>query len=155
MVHKNNYYQRESFRGSGKEPTCQCRRHRRCRFDLWVEKIPRRRAGQHTPVFVPRESHGQKSLAGPIGSQRVGEEWSNLACMRQFKTTTLENPELTSSHRHNKSTTTCGIIPSENWMKRTWTASRHAGKAGIWPLWGKKKAHSSCGQPQLGETTKV
>ena len=25
---------------SGKEPACQCRRHRRCRFDPWVRKIP-------------------------------------------------------------------------------------------------------------------
>ena len=25
---------------SGKEPTCQCRRHRRLEFDLWVGKIP-------------------------------------------------------------------------------------------------------------------
>ena len=26
---------------SGKEPTCQCRRRKRCRFDLWVKKTPR------------------------------------------------------------------------------------------------------------------
>ena len=26
---------------SGKEPTCQCRRHKRCRFIPWVRKIPR------------------------------------------------------------------------------------------------------------------
>ena len=25
---------------SGKEPTCQCKRHQRYRFDLWVGKIP-------------------------------------------------------------------------------------------------------------------
>jgi len=25
---------------SGKESSCQCRRHRRCRFDPWVGKIP-------------------------------------------------------------------------------------------------------------------
>ena len=25
---------------SGKEPACQCRRHKRCRFDPWVRKIP-------------------------------------------------------------------------------------------------------------------
>ena len=24
----------------GKEPTCQCRRHKRCGFDPWVGKIP-------------------------------------------------------------------------------------------------------------------
>ena len=29
---------------SGKEPTCQCRRHKRLRFHPWVGKIPWRRA---------------------------------------------------------------------------------------------------------------
>ena len=47
---------------SGKEPTCQCRKHKRCRFDPWVGKIPWRRASQPTPAFLPRESHGQRSL---------------------------------------------------------------------------------------------
>ena len=46
---------------SGKEPTCQCRR---SGFDLWVKKIPCRKAWQPTPVFLPGESHGQSSLAG-------------------------------------------------------------------------------------------
>ena len=49
---------------SGKEPTCQCRRHQRLRFDPWVRKIPWRRARQPTPVFLPGESHGQRSLVG-------------------------------------------------------------------------------------------
>jgi len=33
-------------------------------FVLWVEKISWRRAWQPTPVFLPGESHGQRSLAG-------------------------------------------------------------------------------------------
>ena len=33
-------------------------------FDLWVEKIPWSRKWQPTPVFLSRESHGQRSLAG-------------------------------------------------------------------------------------------
>ena len=49
---------------SGKEPTCQCRRHKRRGFDPWVGKIPWRRAWQPTVVFLPGESHGQRSLAG-------------------------------------------------------------------------------------------
>ena len=49
---------------SGKEPTCQCRRHKRFRFDPWVRKIPWRKAWQPTPVFLPGESHGQRSLVG-------------------------------------------------------------------------------------------
>ena len=33
-------------------------------FDPWIGKIPCRRAGQPTPVFLPGESQGQRSLAG-------------------------------------------------------------------------------------------
>ena len=47
---------------SGKEATCQCRRHKRCGFNPWVETIPWRGAWQPTPVFLPGESHEQKSL---------------------------------------------------------------------------------------------
>ena len=48
----------------GKEPTRQFRRCTRCKIDPWVRKIPWRRARQPTPVFLPGESHGQRSLAG-------------------------------------------------------------------------------------------
>ena len=37
---------------------------KRCRFDPWVRKIPWRRTWQPTPVFLPGESHGQRSLEG-------------------------------------------------------------------------------------------
>ena len=47
----------------GKEPTCQCRRHKRCGFDPWVRKISWRREWLPTPAFLPGESHGQRSLA--------------------------------------------------------------------------------------------
>ena len=49
---------------NGEESTCQCRRRRRCRSDPWVRKIPWRRKQQPTPVFLPGESHGPRSLAG-------------------------------------------------------------------------------------------
>ena len=42
----------------------QCRSYRRYGFDPWVGKIPWRRKRQPTPVFLPGESHGQRSLAG-------------------------------------------------------------------------------------------
>ena len=48
----------------------QCRRHR---FNPWVGKIPWRRKWQPTPVFLPGESHGQRSLVGySPWSLRVG-----------------------------------------------------------------------------------
>jgi len=49
---------------SGKEPTCQQSRCKRHRFNPWIENILWKRAQQPTPVFLPIESHGQKSLAG-------------------------------------------------------------------------------------------
>ena len=48
----------------GKEPACQCRRWKRCEFDPRVGKIPWRRAWLPTLVFLPGESHGQRSLVG-------------------------------------------------------------------------------------------
>ena len=41
---------------SGKEPVCQCRRLKCCRFNPCVGKIPWRGAWQPTPVFLPEES---------------------------------------------------------------------------------------------------
>ena len=49
---------------SGKEPACQCRRRQRCRFNPWVRKIPWRSAWQPTPVSLPGEFQGQRSLVG-------------------------------------------------------------------------------------------
>ena len=44
---------------SAKESTC-----RRPRFILWVGKIPWKKAWQPTPILLPGESHGQRSLEG-------------------------------------------------------------------------------------------
>ena len=41
-----------------------CLQCRRPRFDSWVGKIPWRNQWQPTPVFLPGESRGQRSLAG-------------------------------------------------------------------------------------------
>ena len=52
--------------------------YRRAGFDPWVGKIPWRRKWQHTPVFLPGKSHGQRSLAGcsPWGHKRVRHSWT-------------------------------------------------------------------------------
>ena len=49
---------------NGKEPACQCKRFKRLEFNSWVRKIPWRRKWQPTPLFLPGESHGQRSLVG-------------------------------------------------------------------------------------------
>ena len=47
----------------GEESTLQCGRPR---FNPWVGKIPWRRAWQCTPVFLPGEPHGQRSLVATV-----------------------------------------------------------------------------------------
>ena len=47
-----------------KNPPANVGRLKRCWFNSWVGKILWRRAWQPTLIFLPEESHGQKSLAG-------------------------------------------------------------------------------------------
>ena len=56
----------------GEEPTRQCRRHKRCRFNRWVGMIPWRRAWQPIPMFLPEGSHGQRILVGYSPSGHKG-----------------------------------------------------------------------------------
>jgi len=46
----------------GKEAACNAGACQRYGFDSWVGKILWRRAWQPIPVFLPGESHGQRSL---------------------------------------------------------------------------------------------
>ena len=54
-----------------KSPPANAGRFKRCGFNPWVGKIPSRRAWKPTLVFMPAESHGQRTLMGynPSGSQ--------------------------------------------------------------------------------------
>ena len=63
---KSNQSPKLGFPGStsGKELTCQCRRHKTSGFNPWVRMIPWRRKWKPTSVFLPGESHGQRSLEG-------------------------------------------------------------------------------------------
>ena len=47
----------------GKEPVCQ---YGGCGFDPWIRKIPWRRKWQPTLVFLPGESHRQRSMAATV-----------------------------------------------------------------------------------------
>ena len=92
----------EGFCGgsAGKESACQCRRHKRCRFDPWFGKIPWRRTWQPTLVFLPGESmdRGAWRLQS-VGSQRAGHDW---ACTQRRKVREEHSqplcPSLTPSH---------------------------------------------------------
>ena len=59
------------YKFSGKESACQCRRHR---FHPWVGKILWRRKQQPTPVFLPGQSHRQRSLGGREGLEFIGQK---------------------------------------------------------------------------------
>ena len=50
--------------GTGVKNLSAVQRHKKGEFDPWFRKIPWRRKWQITPVFLPGESHGQRSLAG-------------------------------------------------------------------------------------------
>ena len=89
---------------SGKESACECRRHR---FDPWVSKIPWRKKWQTTPVFLPKEPHGQRNLVGysPWGHRRV--EWACNRTQLQHQLTLGHNNVfwlLLSSPQHEKIT---------------------------------------------------
>ena len=68
-----------------------CLQCRRPGFDPWVGKIPWRRAWQPTPVFLPGESRGQRSLGGygPWGLQTVGRDLATNTLTSGFIYTTL------------------------------------------------------------------
>ena len=84
---------------SGKEPTWQCRRHKRRDFDPWVRKMPWRREWQPTPVFLPGESHGRRSLESysPWG-RKESDTTEQLTLLLHFlfyslfPLSTVENP---------------------------------------------------------------
>ena len=67
---------------SSKESTCQFKRLQRHRFYPWVRKISWRKAWQPTPVFLPGESHGQRTLA----------EYSPWGC-KELDTTQAHNTQ--------------------------------------------------------------
>ena len=77
--HSKSMFINIKFGTSGKEPACQCRRHKRHGFDPWVGKIPWRRAWQPTPAFLPGASPWTKEPGGlqSIELQRVGHDWSD------------------------------------------------------------------------------
>ena len=54
---------------SGKEPTCQCRRHKRCRFDPWIRKTPLEKGmATHSSILAWRSPWTEE----PGGLQSTG-----------------------------------------------------------------------------------
>ena len=71
---------------SGKEPTCQCRRHKRHWFDPWVGKIPWRRNGnplQCSCLENPMERGAWRATVHVV-TNSLGHDWSNLAQHHEY-----------------------------------------------------------------------
>ena len=65
-------------------------------FDPWVGKIPLRRKWQPTPVFLPGESHGRRSLEGysPWGRKESDStEWLHFTFFRKNVTSQSESQQ--------------------------------------------------------------
>ena len=61
-----------------KESSCKAGDSGRCEFNPWVGKIAWRRTQQPTPVFLPRESHGQRSLVGYSSSGHKDSDMTSV-----------------------------------------------------------------------------
>ena len=84
----------------------QCRRDKRCGFSPWVWKILWRRKWQPTPIFLPGNSQGQRSLASysPWGHKELD---------------TTERHTHTHTHTHTQHCTFCPLT-ADNWL--SWNA---------------------------------
>ena len=82
---------------SGKESACEYRRHG---FDLWVRNIPWRKKWQPTPVFLPGESHGQRSLAGTVHGVAKSLTWLKWLSMHTHIHPGNHNHNLCHKHMH-------------------------------------------------------
>jgi len=95
---------------SGKEPTCQCKRLKRCGFNPWVRKVPWKRAWQLTPEFLPgnpmdrgawkatvhRVAKSQTRLSDLARKQAILKccgQWCSHMCTGTAKQFFQENPQ--------------------------------------------------------------
>ena len=101
---------------SGKESACQCKRHRRQGFDVWVRKIPWRRKWQPTPVFLLGKFHGQRSLVGysPWGHKESDMTDTLTQTQTQTHTHTHTHTHTLSCNRKTKKIFKCFFFPRLN-----------------------------------------
>ena len=85
-------------RRSGKESACQCRRHKRCRFDPWVRKIPWSRKWQPTSAFLLENSTDRgawwATVHGSAKSQHDSTSKHSTAAMCWIVTNIKEKTKL-------------------------------------------------------------
>ena len=100
-------------------------------FNPWVGKIPWRRKWQPTPVFLPGEFHGQRSLVGySPWCHTVGHDWSNLAYTHThyWENRSSEEPP----HRHISSAKISGQnLRPASCVRHSYLLSRHRGEVSL------------------------
>ena len=91
--------------------------------ETWVGKIPWRRAWQPTPVFLPEESHGWRSLEGcsPWGCKESEEFFFPLlltSCVTLVKSFNLPGPQFPHLHKNkSNSSTHHKVVMRIKWLK--------------------------------------
>ena len=108
---------------SGKESACQCRRHKRHRFDPWVGKIPWKMKWQPAPLFLPGKFHGQRATAlGATKSWTWLSDWTHThnstAIVACPSAGLVKKFQLVSTYK-----------PYEQWKSRT------LGRSPTWVFW--------------------
>ena len=121
-----------SFPGgtSGKEPACQCRGRTSHGFNPWVRTISWRRAWQPTPVFLPRESHGQRSPVGygPWCHRELGmTEATEQAHMHSWSWESLSDNSEVSQLTREEAETGTQICLSKLCCSHSGAHTRHSG----------------------------
>ena len=97
------FYHRASLVSQCKEPACQCWRSRG--FSGWVEEMSWRRKWQPTPVFLPGESHGQRSLEG-----FSPQDWKSRTWLSNETTTILPQARKLMRHGYDNHNTNSTFI---------------------------------------------
>ena len=100
--------------------------HRRRSFSSWVGKIPWRRKWQPTPVFLPGQPHGQRSLVGysPWGHKELDttEQLTHTHTQQYWVQTISRSRRPSRSHKQILKSSI--FLPSSTWelfsLPHTW-----------------------------------
>ena len=112
------FFSRHSGGSNGKEPACQCRTHDTRLWSLGQED-PLRRGWQPTPVFLPRESHGQRNL---LDHSSWGHKESDMAEWQSTHAHTRSNIYIWELHSQAYEAYTC---PGSRSKKEPRVSRRH------------------------------
>ena len=98
-------------------------------MDPWVEKIPWRRKWQPTPVFLPGESHGQRSLDGcsPCSCEEsdMTEQLTRSLSFPKIRTNKMRPAPNKSTKQNIPKTKKSNFFPFEVIISKSWRRQWH------------------------------